>query len=73
MKCFNGYSIKIIYDGDDWHATIPKLPWINAYGEVPEDALDELRIIWDGYIQRCIAREEEPPMCTDEEERWIIR
>jgi predicted RNase H-like HicB family nuclease len=47
------YSINIIYSEEDegYVATIPEFPGLSAYGETPEEAIEEAQIVLKGFIE----------------------
>lgn len=45
---FDGYGIQLYQDDDgDWLAHFQELPNISAFGDTPEQALNELRNAWE--------------------------
>lgn len=68
MKDFGGHTIKIsLDDEDDWIAELIKFPLVIAFGSTPEDALAELRIVWESYVIACERRGEAVPVSDEEE------
>lgn len=48
-KEFNGFSVNIFLDEDgDWVAHFIELPNVSACGSTAEEALQELKIAWEG-------------------------
>jgi predicted RNase H-like HicB family nuclease len=47
------YSFNIIYSEEDegYVATIPEFPGLSAYGETPEEAIEEAQIVLKGFIE----------------------
>ncbi len=45
---FDGFSIELFQEeGGDWAAYFEELPNVSAFGDTPENALEELKIAWD--------------------------
>ena len=48
-KEFDGFSVNIFLDDDgDWLAHFIELPSISACGDTAEEALQELKVAWEG-------------------------
>lgn len=47
------YSINIIYSEEDegYIATVPEFPGLSAYGETPEEAIEEAQMALKGFIE----------------------
>ncbi len=47
------YSVNIVYSEEDegYIATIPEFPGLSAYGETPEEAIEEAQIALKGFIE----------------------
>lgn len=63
------YTIEIFYSEEDggYIAVVPELPGCSAFGEKPEDALREIKIAMELWIEaaRKERREIPKPMCKE--------
>jgi len=47
-KDFDGFSIELFQEEDgDWAAYLEELPNVSAFGDTPENALEELKTAWE--------------------------
>lgn len=45
---FDGYTINLVQDKDgDWLAHFVEMPNVSAFGETPQQAVEELRVAWE--------------------------
>ncbi|ALB42473.1 MULTISPECIES: type II toxin-antitoxin system HicB family antitoxin [Nostocales] len=45
---FNGFTINLYIDEQgDWLAHLQEIPNISAFGDTPEEALQELKLAWE--------------------------
>ena len=60
---FDGFSLHLLYDenDDDWVAHFTELPTVSAFGETPEQAIEELKVAWEGVKQSYINQGEQIP------------
>jgi predicted HicB family RNase H-like nuclease len=59
-KEFDGFSVNIFLDEEgDWIAHFIELPSVSACGDTAEEALNELRIAWEG-IKKSYRKHGEP-------------
>ena len=48
-KNFDGFTVNILLDEDgDWLAHFVELPNVSAFSDLPEKAVDELQVAWEG-------------------------
>ena len=57
------YHINLFYSAEDegWIAAIPDLQNCNAFGETPEEALREVLVAMEGWLEVWMQQHEAPP------------
>ena len=61
---FDGFSLNLIYDDNDkdWIVHFAELPNVSAFGNTPEQAIEELKIAWEGIKKSYIQKGEPVPI-----------
>jgi predicted HicB family RNase H-like nuclease len=61
---FDGFSLHLLFDENDqdWVVHFTELPTVSAFGETPEQAIEELKIAWEGVQQSYLKRGEPIPI-----------
>jgi len=60
---FDGFVINLYFDEqEDWLAHFQELPHISAFGDTPQDALEELKIAWELVKESYRDRQEPIPL-----------
>ena len=61
---FDGFSLHLLFDENDqdWVVHFAELPTVSAFSETPEQAIEELKIAWEGVKQSYIKRGEPIPI-----------
>ena len=56
------YHINVLWSGEDacWIADVPDLRYCSAHGDTPEEALAEVRVAMEGWLE--VARERGMPI-----------
>ena len=67
-KEFDGFSITVISDEDEWLAHFVELPQVSAFGDSPEEAIAELNIAWEAYKESCTQHNEPIPQAPRQKE-----
>ena len=44
---FDGYTLKLYFDGEHWLAHFVEMPEVSAFSSTPENALRELQVAWE--------------------------
>ena len=66
---FDGFSIELFRDEDgDWLAHFEELPNVSAFGNSPEEALDELKEAWEATKESYISHNEPIPLAPAKKE-----
>jgi len=66
---FDGFSIELFKDDDgDWLAHFEELPNVSAFGDSPEEALNELSEAWEAMKESYLSSNEEIPMAPRKKE-----
>lgn len=50
---FDGFSINVIFEDDEWLAHFMEMPNISAFGDSPEQSIAELKIAWSAFKESC--------------------
>ena len=60
---WDGYTIHLYLDEEgDWLAHLVEMPNVSAFGDTPEEALDELYQAWEGMKECYLADGEQIPI-----------
>lgn len=60
---FDGFSINLILDEEgEWVAHFSELPSVSAFGDSPEEAIEELKVAWSAYKKSCQKHNEPVPI-----------
>lgn len=60
---FDGFTINLYVDEDgDWLTHFVEMPNISAFGDTPEEALTELKIVWEMVKEDFIAKNLDIPI-----------
>ena len=59
---FDGFTITLLEDSEEWLAHFVELPSVSAYGDSPKEALDELAIAWELLKESYIDASEQIPV-----------
>lgn len=66
---FDGFSIELFRDEDgDWLAHLGELPTVSAFGNSPDEALDELKEAWEAMKESYISHNEPIPVAPAKKE-----
>lgn len=63
---FDGFSIKLLLEDEEWVAYFSELPSVSAFGNTREEAKAELKIAWTAYKESCKKHNEPIPHPTRE-------
>lgn len=62
---FDGFTINLSVDKDgDWLTHFVEMPNISAFGDTPEEALTELKIVWEMVKEDFIAKGLDIPIAS---------
>lgn len=65
---FDGFVINLYVDEQgDWLAHFQELPNISAFGDTPQEALEELKIAWELVKEDYKAQNREIPVASNKE------
>lgn len=66
---FDGFSIELFRDDEgDWLAHFEELPNVSAFGDSPEEALEELKEAWAAMKESYLTRNEPVPLSPAKKE-----
>ena len=66
-KEFDGFSVNIFLDEEgDWVAHFIELPSISACGDTAEEALEELKVAWEGAKESYRKHDEKVPVAPSQ-------
>ncbi|MEA5512123.1 type II toxin-antitoxin system HicB family antitoxin [Crocosphaera sp. UHCC 0190] len=71
---FDGFVINLYVDEQgDWLAHFQEMPNISAFGDTPQEALEELKIAWELVKEDYRENNREIPIATDRIKLYSIR
>ena len=65
---FDGFSIVVLEEDQEWVAHFAELPNVSAFGDTAEEAIKELKVAWSAFKKSCLKHGDPIPIAPTRKE-----